>query len=75
MDLRDDEYDDDESLLDIYDNRKSVISNVMAKPKTIRAAKHDFMEHTFKKPVFCYYCNKLLKGTVYNRTLLIWTPR
>lgn len=66
MDLRDDEYDDDESLLDIYDNRKSVISNVMAKPKTIRAAKHDFVEHTFKKPVFCHYCNKLLKGDLLN---------
>ncbi|EDO36303.1 predicted protein [Nematostella vectensis] len=71
VDLQDEEYDDDESLTNIYDKRQSVITSAMAKPKTTRAAKHEFVEHNFRKPQFCYYCNKLLKGKKTPSFLLI----
>ena len=51
---------DDESVTGPVDKRQSVIST---KGKKIRkAGQHQFEDHTFKKPKFCYYCKGLIKG-------------
>lgn len=53
---------DDESVTGPVDKRQSVIST---KGKKIRkAGQHQFEDHTFKKPKFCYYCKGLIKGLI-----------
>ena len=60
-DLQDETISDDESVTGPVDKRQSVHST---KGKKIRkAGQHQFEEHTFKKPKFCYYCKGLIKGT------------
>lgn len=61
-DLQDETISDDESVTGTVDKRQSVHS---AKGKKIRkAGQHQFEDHTFKKPKFCYYCKGLIKGLI-----------
>lgn len=63
-DLQDDEepISEDESVTRPVDKRQSVISS---KGKKIRrAGQHQFEDHTFKKPKFCFYCKGLIKGLI-----------
>ncbi|KAL9978747.1 hypothetical protein ACROYT_G016302 [Oculina patagonica] len=61
-DFQDESISDDESVTEKMDKRQSVVST---KGKKIRkAGQHQFEEHTFKKPKFCYYCKGLIKGFV-----------
>ncbi|KAK2568449.1 hypothetical protein P5673_007490 [Acropora cervicornis] len=61
-DLQDEEISDDESVAGPVDKRQSVHS---VKGKKIRkAGQHQFEDHTFRKPKFCYYCKSLIKGLV-----------
>lgn len=61
-DLQDETISDDESVTGTVDKRQSVHS---AKGKKIRkAGQHQFEEHTFRKPKFCYYCKGLIKGLI-----------
>ena len=51
--------DDDSSVTGTVDKRQSV----HVKGKKIRkAGQHEFEDHTFKKPKFCFYCKGLIKG-------------
>lgn len=61
-DLQDEEISDDESVTGPVDKRQSVHS---VKGKKIRkAGQHQFEDHTFRKPKFCYYCKSLIKGLI-----------
>nr|XP_058949181.1 uncharacterized protein LOC131776985 [Pocillopora verrucosa] len=63
-DLQDDEesISEEESVSGPVDKRQSVISS---KGKKIRkAGQHQFEDHTFKKPKFCFYCKSLIKGLI-----------
>ena len=62
-DLQDETISDDETVTEKLDKRQSVVST---RGKKIRkAGQHQFEEHTFKKPKFCYYCKGLIKGNLY----------
>lgn len=61
-DLQDETISDDEGVAGPVDKRHSVHS---VKGKRIRkAGNHQFEDHTFKKPKFCYYCKSLIKGLI-----------
>ena len=63
-DLQDETISDDETVTEKLDKRQSVVST---RGKKIRkAGQHQFEEHTFKKPKFCYYCKGLIKGKSVN---------
>ena len=59
-DLQEETISDDETVTEKMDKRQSVVST---RGKKIRkAGQHQFEEHTFRKPKFCYYCKGLIKG-------------
>ena len=59
-DLQEETISDEETVTEKMDKRQSVVST---RGKKIRkAGQHQFEEHTFRKPKFCYYCKGLIKG-------------